>query len=128
MPRLFAAVLSTTVGLAFWWALTEPLPLPAPILYSAPAVFLFMCGIMAGRLGLAAAPIAFVFSLLLGSLIATQLHQSFAPQHLPVSRFGPLTIDGAELAWPLVITSIVGLIGGIVGERMLPTRAEWPGR
>jgi len=32
MARLLASVLATTTGLAFWWGLTEPLPVPPGIL------------------------------------------------------------------------------------------------
>lgn len=128
LPRLVASVIATTVGLAFWWALTEPLPMPALLLYGVPGGMLFACGIIAGRTGFAAAPIAFVFSLLLGSLIATQLHQAFVPASLPVSRFGGLAIDAAPLFWPLVLSGLTGLLGGAVGEHMLPTRDRWPGR
>ena len=38
--RLIAAVTATSVGLAFWWALTEPLPVPPVILLSVPAAIL----------------------------------------------------------------------------------------
>ena len=98
VPRLVAAVFATMVGLAFWWALTEPLPIPPLVLYGVPALILFACGVIAGGLGGVAAPVALVFSLLLGSLIATQLHQAFVPASLPVSRFGGLAIDGAARA------------------------------
>ena len=27
-PRVFASIAASAVGLAFWWALTEPLPVP----------------------------------------------------------------------------------------------------
>jgi hypothetical protein len=129
VPRLVASVIACTFGLAFWWALTEPLPLPAALLYSIPAVILAACGVIAGRLGVIAAPIALLFSLLLGSLIATQLHQAFSPATVPVSRFGGyIAIEPVALIVPFVLAAILGAIGGIVGERVLPTRSEWPGR
>jgi hypothetical protein len=129
MPRLVAAVIASTVGLAFWWALTEPLPLPPALLYAIPAVILVACGVIAGRLGFIAAPVALFFSLLLGSLIATQLHQAFFPATLPVSRFGGyIAIEPVALVIPFVVAAIVGAIGGVVGERILPTRKDWPGR
>ena len=129
VPRLVAAVIACTVGLAFWWALTEPLPLPALLLYAIPAVILAACGVIAGRLGAIASPIALLFSLLLGSLIATQLHQAFLPETLPVSRFGGyLAIEPLSLVVPFAIAAILGALGGVVGERVLPTRSEWPGR
>jgi len=128
VPRLVASVIATTVGLSFWWALTESLPIPPLVLYGVPALILFACGVIAGGLGAVAAPVALVFSLLLGSLIATQIHRAFVPASLPVSRFGGLTIDGAALLAPLVLASLAGVTGGYVGERVLPTRDRWPGR
>jgi len=121
-------VFACTVGLAFWWALTEPLPVPALVLYGVAALLLFACGVIAGRFGAVSAPIAYLFSLLLGSLIATRLHQAFVPASLPVSRFGGVAIEGAELLAPLIFASLAGLMGGVLGERLLPTRREWPGR
>jgi len=49
--RLIAAVTATSVGLAFWWGLTEPLPVPPVILLGVPAAILFCAGLIAGRLG-----------------------------------------------------------------------------
>jgi hypothetical protein len=121
------AVLASTVGLAFWWALTEPLPLPLLLIYAVPVVIVLGCGVIAGRMGVLAAPIALLFSLWLGSLIATWLHHAFVPEGLPVSRFALLTIEPLALVWPMIAAGIVGAIGGVVGERLLPTRAEWPG-
>jgi len=74
--RLVASVVAATMALAFWWALTEPLPFAPAVLYAVPALILFIAGITAGRVGALAAPIALVFSLLLGSIIATPLHQA----------------------------------------------------
>ncbi len=54
--RLVAAVTATSIGLAFWWALTEPLPVPPVILLAVPAAILFCAGVMAGRLGAIASP------------------------------------------------------------------------
>ncbi len=129
VPRLVASVLACTVGLAFWWALTEPLPVPPFVLYAVPAAILLACGVIAGRLGAVAAPCSLLFSLLLGSLIATRLHQAFVPASAPVSRFGVyLSIDLVALIGPLIAAALAGAIGGVVGERVLPTRREWPGR
>ena len=56
--RLVASIVATTVGLAFWWSLTEPLPVPLTILLGVPAAILFCAGLIAGRLGVLASPIA----------------------------------------------------------------------
>lgn len=123
--RLVASVIATTVGLAFWWALTEPLPVPPAILLGVPALILFCAGLIAGRLGGLASPIAFVFSLLVGSIIATQLHQYFVPSTQPISSFGPLiALSVPELFAPLVAAAVIGAAGGLVGERLLPP-ASW---
>lgn len=122
--RLVLSVIATTVGLAFWWALTEPLPVPPVILLAIPAVILFCAGLIAGRLGTLASPIAFVFSLLVGSIIATQLHQYFAPATAPISSFGGLiALSLPELVIPIVAAAVLGFAGGVLGERLLP-----PGR
>ena len=129
VPRLVASVLACTVGLAFWWALTEPLRLTAVVLYTVPGAILFAGGVIAGRAGIAAAPTALLFSLLLGSLIGTWMHRSLTPSSLPISRFGGyVSLDVEGLVGPLVLAAILGLLGGVLGERMLPTRTEWPGR
>lgn len=122
VPRLVASVLACTVGLAFWWALTEPLPVPAVILFSLPAAVLLASGVIAGRLGVVAAPVALLFSVLLGSLIGTQIHHAFTPTSPPVSAFGGFRIELASLAIPLLLAALIGAIGGLLGERMLPTR------
>ena len=123
MARLTAAVLATTTGLAVWWGLTEPLPVPPLVLFGVGAGVLFCAGIIAGRSGAVAAPCALLFSLLLGSILATQLHQAFTPGFAPVSRFGPvLTLELPALLLPLAGAVVLGAIGGFVGERLLPTR------
>ena len=120
--RLVLSVIATTVGLAFWWALTEPLPVPPAILLAIPALILFCAGLIAGRLGALASPIAFVFSLLVGSIIATQLHQYFAPATPPISSFGGLiALSLPELLIPIVAAAVLGLAGGVLGERLLPS-------
>jgi hypothetical protein len=120
--RLLAAILATTVGLAFWWALTEPLPVPPVIELGVPAAILFCAGLIAGRLGVVASPVALLFSLLVGSIIATQLHQYFTPATPPISSFGALiALSLPELLPPLAIAAALGLVGGIFGERLLPT-------
>ena len=93
--RLFASVVATTTGLAFWWALTEPLPVPPAIGLSVAAAILFCAGLIAGRMGVIAAPTALLFSLLVGSIIATQLHQAFRP--LMLGAFATLSCDKAGI-------------------------------
>ncbi|MBI3522244.1 MAG: hypothetical protein HY071_03975 [Chloroflexi bacterium] len=124
--RLLAAVISTTVGLAFWWGLTEPLPVPPLVLLVVPALILGSTGIVAGRSGVVAAPLALLFSLLLGSIIATQLHQAFNAGFAPVGRFGGslLVLEWPALALPLLVAASIGGLGGLVGERVLPSLAE----
>lgn len=123
MIRMVAAVAATTTGLAFWWGLTEPLPIPPPILLAVPAAILACAGIIAGRLGALAAPCALAFSLLLGSIIATQLHQAFVPSFAPVSSFGGvLALELPGLLLPLAAAAILGAAGGLVGERLVPSR------
>ncbi len=123
--RLIASVIATTMGLAFWWGLTEPLPVPPFILLGVPAVILFCAGLIAGRLGAVASPVALLFSLLLGSVIATQLHQYFRPATPPVSSFGGfLTLALPELLVPLAAALALGAVGGFLGERLLPSQRE----
>lgn len=120
VPRLVASVIACSVGLAFWWALTEPLPLPQVLVLAVPGVMLLACGVIAGRLGAVAAPTALLFSLPLGSLIATWIHHAFTPLSPPISSFGGIRIDPAGLAIPLVIAAGAGAIGGLIGERLFP--------
>ncbi len=121
--RLLTSVAATTVGLAFWWALSEPLPVPPSIHLGVPAVILLCAGLIAGRLGVAASPLALLFSLLLGSLIATQLHQYYLPAHPPIAAFGRfIALSLPELLPPLAIAALLGFLGGIAGERLLPSR------
>jgi hypothetical protein len=121
--RLVAAVIATSIGLAFWWGLTEPLPVPPVILLGVPAAILFCSGLIAGRLGAIASPVALLFSLFLGSILATQMHQVFRPAHPPVSSFGELVVlQLPELLVPLGAALVLGLVGGLVGERLLPSR------
>lgn len=123
MNRMVGAVIATTVGLAFWWGLTEPLPVPPVVLLGVPAAILVCCGVIAGRLGALAAPAALLFSLFLGSILATQLHQAFAPSFPPVSRFGGLiALELPSLLVPLVAAALLGAVGGFVGERLLPSK------
>jgi hypothetical protein len=120
--RLVAAVTATSIGLAFWWGLTEPLPVPPIILLGVPAAILFCAGVIAGRLGAIASPVALLFSLFLGSIIATQLHQAFRPNTPPVSSFGELMVLGLpELLVPLVAAFVLGGVGGLLGDRLLPS-------
>jgi hypothetical protein len=120
--RLVLSIIATTVGLAFWWALTEPLPIPPFILLAVPAGILFCSGLIAGRLGMIAAPIGLLFSLFVGSIIATQLHQYFAPATQPISSFGAfIALTFPELLWPLALASALGLAGGFFGERLMPS-------
>ena len=120
--RLVLSVVATTIGLAFWWALTEPLPVPAAILLGIPAVILFCAGVIAGRLGAIASPVALLFSLFVGSIIATQLHQYFTPSTPPISSFNAfIVLSFPELFAPLALATAVGLAGGLTGERLLPS-------
>ena len=120
--RLIAAVTATSVGLAFWWGLTEPLPVPPAILLGVPAAILFCAGLIAGRLGAIASPVALLFSLFIGSIIATQLHQAFSPNTPPVSSFGGLLVlQLPELLVPLLASALLGGLGGFLGERLLPS-------
>lgn len=122
MSRMVGAVLATTVGLAFWWGLTEPLPVPPVVLFGVPAAILVCGGIIAGRLGAIAAPAALLFSLFLGSILATQLHQAFAPSFPPVTGFGGLlSLELPALLVPLAAAVVLGGIGGYAGERLLPS-------
>ena len=123
MARMLASVLATTTGLAFWWALTEPLPVPPTILLGVSAGILLCAGVIAGRLGVAAAPCSLLFSLFLGSILATQMHQAFTPSFAPVSRFGSLLVlELPAILIPLAIAAGLGALGGHVGERLLPSR------
>ncbi len=126
--RLVASVVATSIGLAFWWALTEPLPVPPAILLGVPAAILFCAGVIAGRLGAIASPVALLFSLLVGSIIATQLHQAFRPNTPPISSFGDLVVLGfPELLAPLLAAVVLGGLGGVLGERLLPPALERKG-
>ena len=121
--RLFASIAATAVGLAFWWGLTEPLPVPPAILLGVPAVILFCAGLIAGNGGIIAAPVALLFSLFLGSILATQLHQAFRPQSPPVSEFNALvSLHFPELLAPLAFALVIGALAGWVGERLMPSR------
>ncbi len=123
MARTLASVLATTIGLAFWWGLTEPLAVPPVILLGVSVGILLCAGVIAGRLGAVAAPCALLFSLFLGSILATQMHQAFTPAFEPVSRFGSLLVlELPAILVPLAIAAGLGAIGGLVGERLLPSR------
>jgi hypothetical protein len=120
MTRMVGAVCAATTGLAFWWALTEPLPVPPAILLGTAAGILLCAGIIAGRFGPIAAPCALVFSLLLGSILATQLHQAFVPSFGPVSSFGGvLRLEFPALLAPILAAAALGAVGGALGERLL---------
>jgi hypothetical protein len=122
-PRVFASIVASAIGLAFWWALTEPLPVPPVILLGVAAAILFCAGLIAGNGGAIAAPVAFLFSLFVASIISTQLHQAFRPQTAPVDEFnGLISLHFPELLAPLAIAVAIGAAGGWVGERILPSR------
>ena len=59
--RVFASVVASAIGLAFWWALTEPLPVPPAILLGVAGAILFCAGLIAGNGGAIAAPVALLF-------------------------------------------------------------------
>ena len=122
-PRVFASVVASAIGLAFWWALTEPLPVPPVILLGVAGAILFCAGVIAGNGGAIAAPVALLFSLFVGSIIATQLHQAFRPQTAPVDEFnGLISLHFPEVLAPLAIAVVIGGVGGWVGERLVPAR------
>jgi hypothetical protein len=39
-----------------------------------------------------------------------------------VSRFGGFAIEPVSLAIPLLVSALIGAIGGVNGERILPTK------
>jgi hypothetical protein len=126
-PRVFASIVASAIGLAFWWALTEPLPVPPVILLAVAGAILFCAGVIAGKGGAIAAPVAFLFSLFVGSIIATQLHQAFRPQTAPVDEFnGLISLHFPEVLAPLAVAVAIGAVGGWVGERLVPAR-RWEG-
>jgi hypothetical protein len=121
--RVFASVIASAVGLAFWWALTEPLPVPPAILLGVAGAILFCAGLIAGNGGLIAAPVSLLFSLFLASIIATQLHQAFRPQAAPIEEFnGLISLRVPEILAPLAIAAVIGAGAGWIGERLLPSR------
>ena len=123
-PRVFGSIVASAIGLAFWWALTEPLPVPPAILLGVPAAILLCAGLVAGNGGAIAAPVALLFSLFLGSILATQLHQAFRPQSAPIEEFNALvSLHFPEVLGPLALAIAIGAAGGWLGERMLPTRS-----
>ena len=128
-PRVFASVIASAIGLAFWWALTEPLPVPPAILLGVAGAILFCAGLIAGNGGAVAAPVALLFSLFVGSIIATQLHQAFRPQSAPIEVFnGLISLRLPEVLAPLGVAVVIGAAGGWLGERLLPSgpRAKSP--
>jgi len=121
--RVFGSIFASAIGLAFWWALTEPLPVPPAILLGVAGAILFCAGLIAGRGGALAAPVALLFSLFFGSILATQLHQAFRPQSPPIEEFNALiSLHVPELLGPLAIAVAIGAVAGWVGERLLPSR------
>ena len=95
------------------------------MLFGVPAAILFCAGIIAGRLGAIASPVALLFSLFIGSIIATQLHQYFRPSSPPVSSFGALLVlQLPDLLIPLGAALVLGGAGGLLGERLLPSSAR----
>jgi hypothetical protein len=121
--RVFASVVASAIGLAFWWALTEPLPVPPAILLGVAGAILFCAGLIAGNGGAIAAPVALLFSLFGASILSTQLHQAFRPETVPVDEFNALiSLHVPEVLAPLAIAVVIGAAGGWVGERILPSR------
>ena len=65
---------------------------------------------------------ALLFSLFLGSILATQLHQAFRPQSPPIDEFNALiSLHFPEVLAPLLVAAVVGAGAGWLGERLLPT-------
>jgi hypothetical protein len=96
---------------------------PPVILLGVSAGILLCAGVIAGRLGAVAAPCALLFSLFLGSILATQMHQAFTPSFEPVSHFGGLLVlELPSILIPLAIAAALGGLGGLLGERLLPSR------
>lgn len=125
---MFGSVVASAVGLAFWWALTEPLPVPPVILLGVAGAILFCAGLIAGNGGAVAAPVALLFSLFIASIIATQLHQAFRPQSAPVEEFnGLISLRFPQVLAPLGIAVVIGAVAGWVGERLLPSRGRGRG-
>lgn len=119
-PRVFASIAASAVGLAFWWGLTEPLPVPPAILLGVAGAILFCAGLIAGNGGAIAAPVAFLFSLFLGSILSTQMHQAFRPSSPPVSEFnGLISLHFPEVVAPLLLALVIGAGAGWIGERLL---------
>ena len=117
--RLVASIVATTIGLAFWWALTEPLPIPPAILLGVPAAILVCAGIIAGPLGAIASPVGLLFSLLLGAILSTTMHQVYEPLTPQVASFGPLLVLRLpELVPVLIVACALGFAGGLAGERL----------
>ena len=59
---------------------------------------------------------------LLGSILATQMHQAFTPSFAPVSHFGSLLVlELPAILVPLSIAAGLGALGGLAGERLLPS-------
>jgi hypothetical protein len=124
-PRVFGSVVASAIGLAFWWALTEPLPVPPVILLGVAGAILFCAGLIAGNGGAIAAPVALLFSLFIASIIATQLHQAFRPESAPIEEFnGLISLRFPEVLAPLGVAVAIGAAAGWVGERLLPSRGS----
>jgi hypothetical protein len=120
---VFGSVAASAIGLAFWWALTEPLPVPPVILLGVAGVILFCAGLIAGNGGAIAAPVALLFSLFVASIISTQLHQAFRPETAPVQEFnGLISLHFPEVLAPLGVATLIGAGSGWIGERLLPSR------
>src|SRR5207237_9739739 len=102
----------------------EPTSAPPHSQHPVARPILVCSGLIAGRGGIIAAPSALLFSLFIGSILATQLHQAFRPQSPPIEEFNALiSLRFPEVLAPLAIAVVIGAVAGWFGERLLPSQA-----
>src|SRR5437899_7777611 len=81
--RVFGAICASAIGLGFWWALTEPLPVPPAILLGVAGAILFCAGLMAGGGGAPPPPGGGLFSLFFWCDPPPPRPQTLPPPPLP---------------------------------------------